>query len=209
MKLLYDGENMMKKIIIFLLSLFILMSCVNAIDTSNWTKATVGYEMFVIPPQYENPYSSDFNMYEFDEDIDFFTIRYINPRIMDIYGYDIEHYSKINKVKVAGHDAVHFTTYDRHDEANNSKLWFSAGEEFYYIAWRGENITPTIKAIVKSASDSKYTHDEFYDILNQEYQNYKIVDAIESQRYDYPTTDSGSHSFVSIGTNGIGFGIIS
>lgn len=200
---------MIKKIILIVLVLFILINCVSAIDSSNWTKASVGYDEFAIPPQYENPYQSDFNMYEFDEDINLFTIRYINPRIMDLYGYEIEHYSKMNKVKVAGHDAVHFTTYDRYDQANNSILWFSAGDEFYYIAWRGENITPTIKEVVKSTSKSKYSSDEFYSILNEEYQNYKIVNAIESQRFDYPSSDSGSHSFVSFGSNGVNFGVIS
>ena len=200
---------MIKKIILIVLVLFILINCVSAIDSSNWTKASVGYDEFAIPPQYENPYQSDFNMYEFDEDINLFTIRYINPRIMDLYGYEIEHYNKMNKVKVAGHDAVHFTTYDRYDQANNSILWFSTGDEFYYIAWRGENITPTIKEVVKSASKSKYSSDEFYSILNEEYQNYKIVNAIESQRFDYPSSDSGSHSFVSFGSNGVNFGVIS
>ena len=112
------------------------------------------------------------------------------------------------KVKVAGHDAVHFTTYDRHDEKNNSKLWFSSGEEFYYIAWRGNKITPAIKEIVKSSSDSKFSHKEFYDILNDEYKNYKIVNSIESQVYDYPTKDKGHHSFVSFGSNGINFGVM-
>lgn len=200
---------MIKKIILIVLVLFILINCVSAIDSSNWTKASVGYDEFAIPPQYENPYQSDFNMYEFDEDINLFTIRYINPRIMDLYGYEIEHYSKMNKVKVAGHDAVHFTTYDRYDQANNSILWFSAGDEYYYIAWRGENITPTIKEVVKSTSKSKYSSDEFYSILNEEYQNYKIVNAIESQRFDYPSSDSGSHSFVSFGSDGVNFGVIS
>jgi hypothetical protein len=146
-------------------------------------------------------------MYEFDEDIDVFTIRYVNPAIMDLYGYFIEH-SQAKKVKVEGHDAVHFTTYDRHDEKNNSKLWFSSGEEFYYIAWRGNKITPTIKEIVKSSSDSKFSHKEFYDILNDEYKNYKIVNSIESQVYDYPTKDKGHHSFVSFGSNGINFGVM-
>lgn len=199
---------MIRKIIIALLVLSMLIGCVSAIDSSNWTNATVGYENFKIPPKYENPYKSDFHMYEFDEDIDVFTIRYVNPAIMDLYGYFIER-NQVKKVEVAGHDAVHFTSYDRHDEANNSKLWFSAGEEFYYITWRGNNITPTIKEIVKSASDSKYSHDEFYDILNEEYQNYKIVNAIESQRSDYPTTKSGPHSFVSLGSGGVNFGIMS
>lgn len=183
------------------------MSAASAVDSSNWTTATVGYEEFKIPPQYENPYSSDFNMYEFDEDIDVFTIRYVNPRIMDLYGYFLER-NDFKKVEVAGHDAVHFTSYDRHDNAINSKLWFSAGEEFYYIAWRGDKITPTIKEIVKSSSDSKYSHDEFYDILNDEYQNYKIINSIESQRYDYPRSDNSHHSFVSVGSNGVNFGVI-
>ena len=53
-----------------------------------------------------------------------------------------------------------------------------------------------------------YNHTEFYNILNDEYQNYKIVDAIESQKFDYPRSDSESHGFVSVGTNGVGFGII-
>ena len=198
---------MIRKILIFLLALFIIINAVGAVDSSNWTKASVGYEEFKIPPKYENPYSSDFHMYEYDEDIDEFTIRYVNPAIMDLYGYFIEH-SQAKKVKVSGRDAVHFTTYDRHDEKNNSKLWFSAGEEFYYIAWRGEKITPTIKEVVKSASKSKYSHKEFYDILNDEYQNYKMVNAIESQRYDYPKSDSGHHSFVSVGSNGINFGVM-
>ena len=187
------------------MALTILVGAVSAIDSSNWTTATVGYEEFKIPPQYENPYQSDFHMYEFDEDIDVFTIRYVNPAIMDLYGYFTEH-NQAKKVKVAGHDAVHFTTYDRHDEKNNSKLWFSSGEEFYYIAWQGNRITPTIKEIVKSSSDSKFTHKEFYDLLNDEYKNYKIVNSIESQVYDYPTKDKGHHSFVSFGSNGINFG---
>ena len=199
---------MIKKILIFLLIMFILMGAASAIDSSNWTTANVGYDQFKIPPKYENPYKSDFHMYEYDEDIDVFTIRYVNPAIMDLYGYFIEH-NQAKKVNVEGHDAIHFTTYDRHDEANNSKLWFSAGEEFYYIAWRGNEITPTIKEVVKSASDSNFTHKEFYDILNDEYQNYKVVNSIESQRYDYPRSDSGHHSFVSIGSNGVNFGVMS
>lgn len=199
---------MHKKILIFFITLFILINAVSAIDSSNWTTATVGYEDFKIPPQYQNPYDNDFNMYEFDEDIDVFTIRYVNPRIMDLYGYFMEN-NQMKKVKIAGHDAVHFTSYDRHDETNNSKLWFSAGEEFYYIAWRGEEITPTIKEIVKSVSKSKYSHDEFYDVLNDEYQNYKVVHAIESQRNDYPRESSGHHSFVSVGSNGVNFGVMS
>lgn len=196
---------MIKKILLFLLALFLLMNCVLAIDSSNWTTANVGYEEFKIPPQFENPYQSDFNMYEADEDIDEFTIRYVNPNIMSLYGYFLEH-GQSRKVNVEGHDAVHFMSYDRHDKKNNSKLWFSSGEEFYYITWRGNNITPTIKEVVKSCSPSNYSHDEFYSILNDEYNNYKIVDAIESQRFDYPT--DRSHSFYSFGTNGFSIGRI-
>ena len=196
------------KIIIFALALFLLINTASAIDSDNWTTANVGYENFKIPPKYENPYKSDFHMYEFDEDIDEFTIRYVNPRIMDLYGYFIER-NDMKKVKVAGHDAVHFTSYDHHDKQNNSKLWFSAGEEFYYITWRGTNITPEIKEVVKSVNKSKYSHDEFYDILNDEYQNYKLINSIESQGYSYPSSsDSGHHSFVSVGSNGFNFGVM-
>ncbi len=198
---------MIKKLFIILLAVLILMNAVNAVDSSNWTNATVGYETFKIPPQYENPYKSDFNMYEFDEDIDVFTIRFVNPNIMSLYGYFIEHNSHIQKVKVSGHDAVHFMGYDRYSGKNNSKLWFSSGEEFYYITWNGEKITPEIKEVVKSCSDSKYSHDEFYDILSEEFNNYKIVNSVESQRYDYPT-DNRHHSFYSIGTNGFSVGVI-
>ena len=199
---------MIRKILILTLAIFILINTASAIDSSNWSEANVGYEEFKIPPEYENPYESDFDMYEFDEDIDEFTIRYVNPNIMELYGYFIEH-NNMKKVKVSGRDAVHFTSYDRHDGKNNSKLWFSAGEEFYYITFRGSKITPTIKEVVKSASKSKYTHDEFYDILNEEFENYKIVHAIESQRYDYPTSDKSHHSFVSFGSNGVNFGVMS
>ena len=172
---------------ILIFMLMFLINAVNALDSSNWTEAIVGYEDFKIPPEYKNPYSSDFNMYEFDEDIDVFTIRYVNPRIMDWYGYFLEHNSQIKKVK----------------------LWFSAGDEFYYIAWRGSDITPTIKEVVKSANKSNYNKTEFYSILNNEYNNYKVVNAIESQRYDYPQNDKGHHSFVSVGSNGINFGVMS
>lgn len=199
---------MLKKILIFILALFILINAANAVDSSNWTEVSVGYEEFKIPPQYENPYSSDFNMYEFDEDIDEFTIRFVNPQIMSLYGYFLEHNSYAKKVNVSGHDAIHFMSYDRHDGTNNSKLWFSAGEEFYYITWRGSEITPTIEEIVKSASPSKYNHTEFYSILDNEYKNYQIVNAIESQRSDYPSSNSGSHTFVSLGTGGINFGVM-
>lgn len=198
---------MFKKIIFFSLVLFLMIGCVSAIDSSGWSDADVGYETFKIPPKYENPYRSDFDMYEYDENIDVFTIRYVNPNIMDLYGYFIEKYPE-KKVKVAGHDAVHFTYYDRHDETNNSILWFSSGEEFYYMTWIGHNITPTIKEVVKSCSKSKYSHEEFYDILNEELKNYKIVDAIESQRYDYPRTYSGHDSFVTVGSNGVNLGVM-
>lgn len=83
---------MTKKIIIFLFALIVLINAANAIDSSNWTTANVGYENFKIPPQYANPYKSDFNMYEADEDIDVFTIRYVNPNIMSLYGYYLEKY---------------------------------------------------------------------------------------------------------------------
>ena len=88
---------MFKKIIIITITFFILINAASAMDTSNWTTATVGYEEFKIPPQYENPYSSDFHMYEYDEDIDEFTIRYVNPNIMSLYGYFLEKYPEIAK----------------------------------------------------------------------------------------------------------------
>ena len=197
---------MIRKVFIFSLALLFLISSVNAADSSNWTTANVGYETFKIPPQYENPYKSDFNMYEFDEDISVFTIRYVNPNLMSLYGYFIEKYPE-KKVNVSGHDAIHFTYFDRNDNENKSILWFSSGEEFYYITWIGHNITPEIEEIVKSCSPSLYSHEEFYSILKDEYDNYMIVNAIESQRIDYPT-DSGHHSFFSVGTNGFSVGVI-
>lgn len=200
---------MIRRILIILIALFVLMNAVSAVDSSNWTKASVGYENFSIPPQYENPYKHDFHLYQWNEDIDVFTVRYVNPRIMSLYGYFMDHYNMVKKVDIDGRDAVHFSTFDRYDETNNSKLWFSAGEEFYYIAWRGSEITPVIKQVVKSASDSKYTHDEFYQILNDEYKNYNLINSIESQRSDYPTSSDGHHSFVSFGSNGINFGVMS
>lgn len=174
---------MLKKILITFVLFFVLINCVSAVDSSNWTTADVGYETFKIPPEYaDNPYESDFDIYLYDENIDIFAVRYVNPRIMDLYGYFMDrHMSK--KVEVAGHDAVHFTYYDRFDQTNESILWFSSGEEFYYIEWLGHNITPTIKEVVKSSSPSKYDHDEFYEILNEENQNYKIVNSIQSQRF--------------------------
>lgn len=200
---------MIKKIVIILFAFSILMTAVSAIDSSNWTNATVGYETFKIPPKYENPYKSDFNMYEFDEDIDVFTIRFVNPNLMSLYGYFLEHNSHIKKINISGHDAVHFMGYDRYSQKNNSKLWFSAGEEFYYITWNGEKITPEIEEVIKSCSESKYTHDEFYKILNDELNSYRIVNAIESQRYDSYRGNDGSHSFVSFGSGGINFGVMS
>lgn len=198
---------MIRKILIALLALFILMNAVSAIDSSNWTTAEVGYETFKIPPEYsENPYRSDFDIYWFDEETDVFTIRYMNPNIMSLYGYYIEQYPE-KKVTVEGHDAIHFTYEDRYDDTNNSILWFSSGEEFYIIKWLGYNITPEIKEVVKSCSPSDYSHKEFYDILNEEYKNDKLIDAIESQSVDYPSDDS-SHTFVSVGTNGVGIGKI-
>ena len=198
---------MTKKILIFLLALLFLINAASAADSSNWTEANVGYETFKIPPQYENPYQSDFNMYEFDENIDVFTIRYVNPAIMDLYGYFLEK-GQSKKVEVAGHDAVFFSGYDRSSEMNTSKLWFSAGDEFYYIAWNSSEITPTIEEVVKSASPSNYTTSEFYSILNDEYSTYRITDAIESQRNDYPARDKSSHSFVSFGSGGVNFGVM-
>lgn len=198
---------MIEKAVIFLFALCLLMGAACAVDSSNWTTAKVGYETFKIPPKYENPYQSDFDMYEYDEDIDVFTIRYVNPNIMSLYGYFINKYHE-EKVSVAGHDAIHFTYRDRHDDTDNSILWFSSGEEFYYINWIGHKITPAIKEVVKSSSKSRYSHDEFYSILNDEYHNYEIVNAIESQRYDYPTRDSGHHSFISIGSGGVNFGVM-
>lgn len=198
---------MIKKILIFLLVIFIMMNAASAIDSSNWSEAEVGYETFKIPPEYENPYSSDFDMYEYDYDIDVFTIRYVNPNIMSLYGYYINQYHE-KKVEVEGHDAVHFTYYDRANETNNSILWFSAGEEFYYITWTDHEITPVIKEVVKSSSESKYSHEEFYDILDEEFKQYELVHAIESQGYDSVSSSSGHHSFVSVGSNGINFGVM-
>ena len=199
---------MLKKIIIFILALLVLMNAVCAIDTSDWINASVGYEEFKIPPEYKNPYSSDFHMYEYDYNINVFTVRYVNPAIMSLYGYFIEHNSIVKKVEVAGHDAVFFSGYDRSSEMNTSKLWFSAGDEFYYIAWNSSEITPTIEEVVKSASPSNYTTSEFYSILNEEYSTYRITDAIESQRNDYPARDKSSHSFVSFGSGGVNFGVM-
>lgn len=198
---------MVKKIIIFILALFVLINAASAVDSSNWTSATVGYQEFVIPPEYENPHQSDFNMYEYGEDIDEFTIRYVNPRIMSLYGYFIET-SNYKKVNVAGHDAVHFTSHDRFDDADNSKLWFSAGDDFYYIAWRGTEITPEIEEIVENTNASNYSHDEFYSTLDREYKDYQLIKSVESQSPSYPTSNNRPHSFVSFGNGGVNFGII-
>ena len=146
---------MLKKTILLILTLFMLMGIVSAIDSSNWTTVDVGYETFKIPPKYsQNPYESDFDIYMYDFDIDEFSIRYVNPNIMMLYGYFCEK-NHIKKVVLDNRDAVHFFNYDRNDESNNSILWFSAGEEFYYITWRGNNITPVIKEVVKSILDIK------------------------------------------------------
>ena len=83
---------MIKKLLIALLTLVVLMNAVSAIDSSNWTTAQVGYETFKIPPKYENPDTSNFDIYEYDEDIDVFTIRFVNPNLMSLYGYFIEKY---------------------------------------------------------------------------------------------------------------------
>lgn len=198
---------MIKKIILLTVVLFMLMNCAVAVDSSNWTTADIGYEEFKIPPLYKNPYKSDFNIYMADEDIEVFSIRYVNPGIMSLYGYFIEHSSYVKKVNLSGHDAIHFVSYDRKDNQNISKLWFSAGEEIYYIEWTGKNITSTVKEVVKSASKSSYTHDEFYSILNDEYQNYKIVHSIESQRFDTGTQKS-RYAVSSFGTNGYSFGTV-
>ena len=61
---------MFKKVLIALIAVFVLMSAASAVDSSNWNTTIVGYETFKIPPQYNNPYISDFDMYEFDENID-------------------------------------------------------------------------------------------------------------------------------------------
>ena len=199
--------DMIKKALILILALIILINAANAADSSNWTTAKVGYEEFKIPPQYENPYKHDFHMYEYGEDIDEFTIRYVNPRIMSLLGYFIDN-NHFEKVNVSGRDAVHFTSFDRYDQQFNSKLWFSSGEDFYYITWRGKEITPDIEEIVKSSSPSKYSHEEFYSILNDEYDNYKFQKSIESQNY-YPSgNDRNPQSFVTIGNRGFSYGII-
>ncbi|MBR3112530.1 MAG: hypothetical protein IKH29_02310 [Methanobrevibacter sp.] len=110
-------------------------------------------------------------------------------------------------MKVSGHDAVHITFYDRYDDKNYSILWFSAGEEFYYVEWEGFNITPTIKEVVKSFSKSDYSHKEFYKTLKEFYNQHRLEEAMESQGFDYPS-DKSSHTFVSVGTNGFGVGKI-
>ena len=40
---------MIRKTLFFLLALFVLINAVGAVDSSNWTTATVGYEEFSIP----------------------------------------------------------------------------------------------------------------------------------------------------------------
>ena len=196
---------MIKKIILICLSVFFLMNCIAAIDSSDWATAEVGEETFKIPPEYaKNPYKNDSDIYWFDNDSIFvFSIRFVNPNLMDLYGYDITHSSSYKKVKIGNHDAVHFKRFD-YPNLNYSTLWFSSGEEFYYINWEGHEITPMIEEIVKSSSKSNYTHKELYDILNEEYMNYKIIKAIESQADDdYTSKPRGMYSY---GSNGWSYG---
>lgn len=174
---------MLKKIFVIVLALFILMNFAYAVDSSDWKTAEVGGQTFKIPPKYDtNPYEIDSDIYWFDEEsIYVFSIRYMEPNLMYLYGYEMDHgHSK--KVKVAGHDAVHITGYDIFDKINFSILWFSSGEEFYTVQWEGHEITPSIKEVVKSSSKSDYSRKEFYSILNDEYQNYEIVKAIKHYR---------------------------
>ena len=196
---------MIKKVFLIFLAVFFLMNSVAAFDSSDWVTAEIGEETFKIPPEYaNNPYKNDSDVYWFDDDSIFtFSIRFVNPRLMDLYGYEMSHSSSYKKVKIGNHDAVHFKCFD-YPDMNYSVLWFSSREEFYLINWKGHEITPMIEEVVKSSSKSNYTRDEFYDILNEEYVNYKIIKAIESQSDDdYTFKPSGMSSY---GSNGWSYG---
>lgn len=54
--------------------------------------------------------------------------------------------------------------------------------EFYYIEWNGAKINSTIKEGVDSASPSAYSHKEFKSILEDKYEQYGMIHAIESPR---------------------------
>ena len=129
---------MTKKILIFLLALLFLINAASAADSSNWTEANVGYETFKIPPQYENPYQSDFNMYEFDENIEKLEL-VISSSLNDLN-------SRINDIT----DNVY--TKEEIDESINIDFYSAAYSSKIMLPLLMESETPAIVNVASSAA---------------------------------------------------------
>ena len=128
---------MFKKVLIALIAVFVLMSAARAVDSSNWNTTTVGYETFKIPPQYNNPYISDFDMYEFDENIDVFTLRYVNPNLMSLYGYFISQYHAKRSMY---QDMMQFTSHTMTDMTGQTIQFYGFQQEMNSIISTGLDI---------------------------------------------------------------------
>lgn len=156
----------MKKILIILITV-ILVGCVYAQD--NMTVEINGVS-FEIPEKYQdgrtykNGYSSDtFHIICVDDDL---------PRQIGLWAREKDYEKNLT---ISNHPTRHYYQYNPQDKDNYSHVYFASGNSIYEISWEGNNITPDIEKLIKNTPPSKIDEYEFYSILDESINTYKII----------------------------------
>ena len=79
---------------------------------------------------------------------------------------------EMDQTKISGHNV--FFIYDDYkspfsksgDSLNKSNVFFSTGNKIFEISYRGDEITPVIKEIIKSSPKSKMSEESFLNKLD-------------------------------------------
>ena len=126
-----------KKILlpILLITLVLSISCVGAVDSSNWKTVKVGDVNFKIPPQYQdgnlNKCCTDYHY----KDLNTFGILCVDDYIPN--NYECWYNFKGKNLTIGSHDVAYFTQYNSYANHDVSLHIFSPGDLIYCICWNG------------------------------------------------------------------------
>ncbi len=184
-----------KKILlpILLITLVLSISCVGAVDSSNWKTVKVGDVNFKIPPQYQdgnlNKCCTDYHY----KDLNTFGILCVDDYLPSNYGcwYNF----KGKNLTIGSHDVAYFTQYNSYANHDVSHAYFSSGDSIYCICWNGQ-MNDEIEEIIINTPDSSYDTSTFYGILDDAKQSYDDQKATEDNAYySTPTKRENNYYF--------------
>lgn len=172
------------------ISLIISISCVYAVDSSDWNTVRVNDVDFKIPPKYDGGEMVD-SYYTF-KDLNTFGILCVDDYLANNYGYWYNF--KGENLTIGTHDVAYFTQYNKYVNHDVSHAYFSSGNSIYCICWNGGEMNEEIEEIIINTPDSSYDTSRFYEILNEAKHEHDTEEANDNSYY-VPTPKENNHYY--------------